>query len=109
MRASTAVVQMSDVKAAADAAGSHWFDPGSMRFFRTRLPITGLADGCGRMWFVSSEAPRNGPRKFSVRVFVPQSGQVLTHGQFRSYGNRGSACRAMRAAIAAETDPLSNT
>ena len=108
MRTSVATVQMSNVKAAANAAGSHWFDPGAMRFFRTRLPLNGLADSKGRVWFVTSEAPRNGPRKFSVRVFIPQSGRVLTHGEFRSYSTRSIATRVMRAAIAAETDPLSS-
>jgi len=102
----TRFVPMADVKSASLAAGSHWFEPGSMRFFRTRLPLLGKMDDAGRVWFVSSEAPRGGSRKYSVRVFIPQTGAVETHGTFHSYPSSRAAQRAADAAIAAGIDPL---
>lgn len=92
-------VPMSRIVAAANAAGSHWFEPGSMRFFRTRLPRSALTDSNGRSWFVTSEAQPGGPRRYSVRCFTPSSGSIATHGEFRSHTSRAAAIRAMRAAV----------
>ena len=103
----TRFVPMADVKSASLAAGSHWFEPDSMRFFRTRLPLLGKMDDGGRVWFVSSEAPRSGNRKYSVRVFIPQTGSVQTHGTFHSYASSRDAQRAVDTAIAAGIGPQS--
>jgi hypothetical protein len=93
------IVAIDEIRSASLAAGSNWFTPGAMRFFRTRLPRTGRRDSAGKIWFVSSEAMRYGPRRYSVRVFCPQTGQVNTHGDFRSYATAAAARRAMAAAI----------
>ena len=96
-------VPMADVKSASLAAGSHWFEPGSMRFFRTRLPLLGKMDDAGRVWFTSSEAPRGEDRKYSVRVFTPQTGFVQTYGTFHSYTSSRAAQRVIDTAIASQS------
>ena len=95
----TTRVPMSDVRAAANAAGNHWFSPDSMRFFRTRLPLFGERDSTGRVWFVTSEAPRAGARRYSVRCFIPNTCNITTHGEFHSHRSRAAAINAMQAAI----------
>jgi len=94
------IVSIDEIRAASLAAGNHWFSPGSMRFFRTRLPRTGTRDTTGKIWFISSEAMRGGPRRYSVRVFCPQTGQVDTHGDFHSHKTADAARRAMKRCIA---------
>ena len=100
-------ISMDSIRAAVDSTGSHWFSPNTMRFFRTRLPQSGLKDGAGRLWFVSSEAYLRSPRKYSVRCFSAGAG-ASTHGDFNVYATRSAATRAMRRAIAASADPRNN-
>jgi hypothetical protein len=97
----TSIVSIDRIRAAAAASGSHWFEPGAMRFFKTRLPQSGIIDRSGKMWFVSSEAFRPNQRKYSVRFFDPGTGSVNTHGDFNCYASRSAAANAMRRAITA--------
>lgn len=100
-------ISMDSIRAAVASTDSHWFSPSNMRFFRTRLPQSGLKDGRGRLWFVSSEAYLRSPRKYSVRCFSAEAG-VSTHGDFNVYATRSDATRAMHRAMAASTDPRNN-
>ena len=100
-------ISIDSIRAAVTATGSHWFSPTAMRFFRTRLPQSGLKDGAGRLWFVSSEASSRGVRMYNVRCFSFQSG-FSTCGDFQAHATRQAATRAMRRAIAASADPRSN-
>lgn len=101
-------ISMDSIRAAVDSTGSHWFSPATMRFFRTRLPQSGLRDGRGRLWFVSSEAYSRGPRRYNVRCFSITDGRVHTHGDFQAHATRHAATRAMHRAIAASADPRTN-
>ncbi|MHC4322695.1 MAG: DUF7447 family protein [Planctomycetota bacterium] len=60
----------------------HWFDPDTMRFFRSRI---GKARKCknGVWFFVSSEKPPHGKRKYSVRK-MELDGDINTVGEFCS-------------------------
>jgi len=100
-------ISIDSIRAAVTATGNHWFSPTAMRFFRTRLPQSGIKDGAGRLWFVSSEAYLRSPRKYSVRCFSAEAG-VSTHGDFNVYATRSAATRAMHRAIAAPADPRNN-
>lgn len=80
----------------------HWFDPSSMRFFRSRLAQGGYrtADG-SRVFFVSSEQFEDSrgyraPRLYTVRVMDWATGDVDTVGEFQAYGTRSTADRAAR-------------
>ena len=79
-------------------AGNFWFEPDTMRFFRTRLCGDPLVSG-SRVFFVTSE--RNGwdnPRLYSVRVMDWGTGDVDTVGQFQGYRTRSGALGACRRA-----------
>lgn len=76
-----------DVIAANQAAGGHWFDPATLRFFRGRIE-TDLIDG---RWFVSSE--QNGedaPRRYTVRA-VASDGTVSTVGEYQAHDSLPAA------------------
>ena len=80
----------------------HWFDPGSLRFFRSRLAQGGYrtADRA-RVYFVSSEQFEDStgwraPRLYSVRVMDWDTGDIDTVGEFQQYASRSGADRAAR-------------
>lgn len=78
------------------AAGHHWFDWSTMRFFRTRLcpnTVKGLPDG-GAL-FVTSECGPDRVRRYSVRRAHPR-GAVSTIGGFQAYATRAQAFAALR-------------
>lgn len=66
-----------------NAAGSHWWDRGSMRWFGTRASEQ-VYQGKGGIYFVTSEKPPHGGRKFSVRKYNPEAKDIDTIGEFCS-------------------------
>ena len=83
-------------KRAVRAAGGHWFDPETLRYFGSRISSTvySVPGGC---LFVSSEHTgfaRLG-RAYSVR-YVSDAGQVETVGEFLQYQTRNAAHAAAR-------------
>ena len=72
---------MREIRDAAAAAGIHWFEPGSMRFFGTELSRT-IYQGKGGIFFITSEKPPHGARRFSVRRFHPDDSSISTVGEF---------------------------
>ena len=83
-----------ELKEANWAAGFHFFDRDSMRFFRSRVIPTVYA-GPGGVFFVTSEQfDEKSTRNFTVRKFDPKTGGVDTLGEF----NKSSRADALRAA-----------
>lgn len=97
-----------DIKTAADAAGSHYFSPATMRFFASRVSATVFPVDASRTVFVTSER-FNEPgyaRCYTVRVAVrgtkvrSSDGRevpafdVTTPGVFQEFTNRRTALRA---------------
>lgn len=80
-----------ELKALNKKNGGHWFDRGSMAFFGTRIESK-ILFGC---YFITSEQPPHGDRKFSLRTFDDEGG-VETVGDFCSYPRKGDASRAAR-------------
>jgi hypothetical protein len=68
------------IKEANRAAGSHWFDPSTMRAFGTRV-LPEVYQGPGGVYFVTCDSagfrPSDG-REYNVRRFEPSDGQVRT-------------------------------
>ena len=64
-------------------SGSHWFDRNTMSFFGTRIEsaVYGTSDP---VFFVTSEKPPWGPRKYSVREFCASEKKIRTIGEFCS-------------------------
>lgn len=88
------LVSMRDIKECASVCGSHWFDKGAMRFFRSRVGETGYTDGEGGAYFVSSEQGPYGPRMYSVRRLKDCTFDTI--GEFQGYKGRATADRAAK-------------
>ncbi len=92
---------MRDGIAAHKDNGGHFFDPLTMRFFRSRVGRRIY----GGQYFVTSE--RDGfslnPRRYTVRKFTGPDGDVETVGEFQQYASRsGAIAAAKRYAIKGE-------
>jgi hypothetical protein len=67
-----------------NAAGSHWWDRGTMRSFGCRVSDE-VYQGPGGIYFVSSEKSYGGSRQYTVRQYSPVRKSVETIGEFCSY------------------------
>jgi hypothetical protein len=80
-----------DIKRHAEHKGSHWFSPGAVYFFKSR--ICGEAyEGPGGIYFVSSERfDGRCQRRYTIRQYNPQTGAVSTYGEFQGFTNARAA------------------
>ena len=92
------------IKEANRNAGKHYFDTGTMQFFRSRV-LSYVFEGSKGVYFVTSEKNKgmlsgtDYPRRYTVRKFNPEDATVDTFGPF----NKVRKDKALRAArIAAE-------
>jgi hypothetical protein len=98
---------MAQIKAAVRRAGGHWFDPGTMEFFSSRLE-SGPFVGPGGVYFVSSERMTwpnrpdwDAPRRYTVRQFHPDKGAISTPGwDHDKYATAAEAIERAKAAAA---------
>ncbi len=72
----------------------HWFEPGSMRFFKTKLPKVAYATDAGLL-FITSEVNPSGEKRYSVRR-QKVSGDIDTVGAFHFYPTRQAALAAIK-------------
>lgn len=93
------------LKAEVSDSGSHYFDRGTMHFFRSRLCAV-VSDTTDAVWFVTSERftsrHHSGPRLYTVRRWCRIAQSVETVGEFQGYETRDSAIRAARRLAAQE-------
>jgi hypothetical protein len=90
------IYDMSDVRSVNARAGQHWFEPATMRFFRSRVGDTLY----GQRYFVSSEQfDYNSPRLYTVRE-LNDDGGIDTVGEFQGYTTRAQAIGAIRRLLA---------
>ena len=80
------------------AKGFHWFEPDTLRFFRSRVAERGYTIDDVFVYFVSSEQfvtyhPRYrvDRRRYSVRVANMLTGDIDTVGEFQAYASRSGA------------------
>jgi len=73
-----------------EANGGCWFDAGSMEFFGTRIE----SDIIRGSFFITSEQPPHGARKYSIRSFDEQ-GSVETVGNFCAFASKEDALAAL--------------
>ena len=90
------IENIGQIRHANAAAGQHFFDPGTMRFFASRV-LGSVYDGPGGVYFVTSEKGPDGVRRFTVRQFDRATGSVQTAGTFQAFGSRASALRSAKA------------
>jgi len=94
------------IKDAMRATGSHWFDPDTMRFFKTRVSDK-VYQGQGGVYFVTSEEDPSEERAYSVRKFDPATAEIDTIGDFHSL-DRSQAHREARRLAAAGGELIVN-
>jgi hypothetical protein len=91
---------MDAVKECAERCGSHWFEPGTMRFFKSRVGNQAFTDGRGGAYFVSSEQHsyrgQSDPRRYTVRYYDPGSCSIETIGKFQQYKTGAQATKVAR-------------
>lgn len=87
---------MDDIKRANANIEHHWFDPGSMRFFHTRVGECIYHVG-ERSLFVTSECrePGETPRRYTIRE-AQADGSIDTIGEFQGYATRARAIAEIR-------------
>lgn len=82
------------------AAGSHFFEAGTMRFFSSRVLDRVWYGADGVYFFITSEQfkPSSGPahaRRYTVRKWSEsEAGSVDTVGEFRQYATSRAASKA---------------
>jgi len=91
-----------DIKLSNKQHGQFFFEPATLRFFRSRIGQE-VYEGIGGVYFTTSEqfVPSSGTpakRLYTVRKFDPATGDVDTLGEFQQYA---SASGARMAAIKA--------
>ena len=91
---------VSEIKRRNEASGGCYFEPGTMRFFRSRVMCDTFRHPDGRVFFVTSEKRtgfrcEDGPRLYSVRVQATD-GSIDTVGEFQGYRSRSGALAAAR-------------
>ncbi len=69
------------IQAANADAGLYWFEPDTLRFFRSRVGYQ-VYQGPGGIYFVSSEKGPSEIRAFTVRKFNPEDASIDTSGPF---------------------------
>lgn len=84
------VSTIADLKRLNEQNGGCWFGKGEMAFFGTRIE-SGIIRG---QYFITSEQPPHGPRKYSVRQFDDQ-GDIDTCGEFCSHATKSDALAAI--------------
>lgn len=82
---------VADVKARQRERGMHWFEPGAIRFFRTKIHTSELIHG--RYFVTSEQFDDASPRLYSVRMVKPNFG-INTVGKFQGYKTLTEANRA---------------
>jgi hypothetical protein len=93
-------MNITDIKRANKANGGHWFEPATMRFFNSKVESR-VYEGPGGVYFVTSERRElDMPKRYTVRVFDPSTGDIDTVGDFQEFSALYNA-RATARALAA--------
>lgn len=73
----------------------HWFDKDTLRFFKSRLPQQAYqTDDETRAYFVTSEQPPDGSRRWSIRCYSFVTRDIETIGPFCSWSSSRAATSA---------------
>ncbi len=92
-------VDIETIKRANSDRGQHFFEPGTMRFFDSRVGQTGVydSDKPDEIYFVTSEQNHQpghpSPRLYTVRQSI--EGKVSTIGEFQQYETSRRAYKAI--------------
>ncbi len=84
-----------EIKLSNQQHGYYFFEPAALRFFSSRIGRS-VYKGPGGVYFTTSEqfVPSSGkpePRRYTVRQFYPETGNVESAGGFQAYSSSGAA------------------
>jgi hypothetical protein len=96
---------MYDVRLANRQAGHHFFEGGTLGFFKSRI---GTELYGGRYFITSEQFDSNAPRLYSVREVSP-NGHINTVGKFQEYGSSASARTAIRRLLSPRVEGRSSS
>lgn len=74
------------IKKAVREAGSHWFDPGTMRFFGTEV-MPRVFQGPGGVYFITKDNQFDSslPKLYAIRQFNPADADISTVGKINEW------------------------
>jgi hypothetical protein len=75
-------ISMNDIR---DISRGYFFNPTTMRVFRSQLAKQGYVAADGTIYFATSEQHGDEPRMGSVRFLDPKTGNIQTVGEYNSY------------------------
>lgn len=102
-------LSIADIKRTNAAAGQHWFEPGALRFFNSKVLPT-VYQGPGGVYFVTSERyDDRQPLRFSVRKAIDGGKRIDTVGEFQAHADAASAVRVAKLRAAGATDVYERT
>lgn len=81
--------QIIEIQRANESQRLHFFDPQSLRFFKSRINPNVYPGG----HFITSEQYNGQPRRWTIRQCV--DGVIKTIGEFQQYGSLAAAKRAV--------------
>lgn len=73
----------------------HWFEPGAMRFFGTKLPENGYELASGGVYFITRETAPSGKVGYAVRRQLPD-GKIRNVSELCQYSTRSAARAAIK-------------
>ena len=71
---------ITEIKQRNKEVGQHFFDEATMNFFESKVSNKTFGN-----YFVTSECGPSGMRRYTVRIFDPNTGSVDTHGHFQVF------------------------
>lgn len=87
---------ISQLKAAVKAEGSHFFDAASMRFFNSRIAPGVKHTDAGIVFITSEQFDSRSPRLYTIRI-AKADGSIDEVGEFQQYKTLDAARKAVRA------------
>lgn len=99
MKHAVRIVPMDTLRRMAADAGSHWFKPATLRFFKSRVGREAYLGVDGRWYFVSSEQGPRMPRRYTVRAVDDGWANIESVGGFQAYETRSQALTGLRHAL----------
>lgn len=102
-------VSMRDVTDAYDKNGGHFFDDGTMRFFKSRTPQYAIRQGQYFYFITSEKFDYDSPRLYTIRCMCEKCGSITTLGNFQEYSTRTEAKTHLRQILNQEVKPWVDT
>lgn len=87
----TAYQNIRQIEYANTSAGQHFFDPATMRFFRSKIASRSVING--RYFITSEQFDASSPRLYTIRR-ANDDGTIDTVGEFQQYATIEAAKRA---------------